>query len=49
MFGGVADSFLKESGEVLILETVSSWILSLGTFNKIVAVSEVLEGNSRMM
>ena len=49
MFGGVADSFLKESGEVLILETVSSWILSLGTFNRIVVVSGLLKENSHMM
>ena len=49
MFGGVVDSFLKESMEVLIIETVSSWILSLGTLNKTVVVSGDLEEYSQMM
>ena len=43
MFGGLVDSFFKESVEVLIIKTVSSWILSLGTLNKIVVVAGDLE------
>ena len=42
MFGGLVDSFFKESGGVLIIEVFSSWILSLSTLNKIV-ISGVLE------
>ena len=49
MFGGLVDSFFKESVEVLIIEAVISWILSLGTLNKIVAVSGVLKNYSQMM
>ena len=44
MLGDVANSFLNESGEVLIIETVGSWILSFGTLNKIVGVSRVFRG-----
>ena len=43
MFGGVVDFVFKEAVEVLIIETVSSWILSLGTLNKIVFVAGDLE------
>ena len=49
MFGGLVDSLLKESVEVLIIETVSSWILSLGTLNKIVVVSGILDDYGQMM
>ena len=49
MFGGLVDSFFKDSVEVLIIETVSSWILSLGKSNKTVVVSGVLEEYSQMM
>ena len=49
MFGGPIDSFFKESVEVLILETVSRWVLSLDTLNKIVVVSGVLEEYSQTM
>ena len=49
LFVGVVDLFFKESGEVLIIETVSSWILSLGTLNKIVVVSGILDDYGQMM
>ena len=49
MFGSLVDSFFMESGEVLIIETISSWILSLGTLNKIVVVSGILDDYGQMM